>query len=114
MEVDGKPSMGMPPPLPAVHCCVCYPGGIIPWGRFCSRTGDACVASGIGSAGATATGGGLSRIPITDNRQHDGQTYRMTDITTGLHIASFAYIGERLHKNRIKSCLILPELLNIL
>jgi len=27
MEVDGKSSMGMPPPVRTVHCCVCYPGG---------------------------------------------------------------------------------------
>jgi len=26
MEVDGKPLTGMPPPVPTLHCCVCYAG----------------------------------------------------------------------------------------
>jgi len=46
MEVDGKPSMSMPPPVSAVPCCVCYPrnGG---WVRVLNEKGCVCVASGI-------------------------------------------------------------------
>jgi len=41
MEVDGKPSMSMPPPVPTVHCCVCNPGmGDYPGGGGSSIRGD--------------------------------------------------------------------------
>jgi len=33
MEVDDKPSIGMPPPVPIVPCCVCYPGSEVYPGR---------------------------------------------------------------------------------
>jgi len=49
MEVDGKLSMGMPPPVPTVHCYICYPGsGDYPERGFCCGTAGVCVAAGIG------------------------------------------------------------------
>jgi len=49
MEVDGKPLMGMPPPVPIVHCCICYLDNEgHPKGRgFCLSRRGVCVASGI-------------------------------------------------------------------
>jgi len=43
--------MAMPPPVPAIHRCVCYPGtGGNPGGfrNFCSEREGVCVASGMG------------------------------------------------------------------
>jgi len=46
MEVDGKPSMGMPSPALTVHCCVWYPERK---GKgSCSGIGGVCVATGVG------------------------------------------------------------------
>jgi len=84
MEVDGKPSIGMPPPVPIVLCCVCYPKSRGYLGVLFGERGCLCCVWHSNSLGHSREGGSGSCLGPLALHKH-----------TKFEVSSFSRFGIR-------------------